>query len=204
MSYKRNASTGSKQHAQTPLLTGIILAIAAAAIAITALELTDTTHIFHAQKPSYNSPTASPATKGIPEQDADPATSGTGIGQGTDTPSTDDPKHPTSPPPSTPLIEPNGNFVNTHTILSLKNNPQMESICNTTAGASCQISFKNGSTIVSLPAQTTDRGGATYWAWKPKDSSINLTPGTWDIVVTATLDGQKKTVTDATDLEVRP
>jgi hypothetical protein len=197
MTYKRNRPT-ERRHLKTPLLV-VFTILALLAVVVTALELTDTTHLFHTRKPSYNSPTASPATKGIPEDEA-----GSASQANTDSanPSTqnDDAKHPTSETPSSaPLIAPNGNFVNRH---DPSGNEQMESICNTTPGATCQITFIKGSATKSLPAQTADRGGATYWAWKIKDTG--LTPGIWKITVTATQGSEKKAVTDTTDLEVAP
>lgn len=96
------------------------------------------------------------------------------------------------------LIVPNGTFVSAHKVpLSA----DLSSVCNTSAGASCTILFRSGSTTKSLPAQTADRGGSAYWnSWTP--ASIGLTPGMWKIEATATLDSQIKTATDATTLEV--
>ena len=56
------------------------------------------------------------------------------------------------------------------------------------------------SMVKSLPAQTTDAGGATYWNWKLQD--YGLTAGTWKITAIAKLNGQTQTATDATNLEI--
>jgi hypothetical protein len=197
----KNKRYSQPRSLKKPIIIGLLVLLLLGG-GMTALELTDTTHIFHAKKPSYNSPTAGPATKGIPEGGDTTGKTGQSSGNTSGTDNTDDDKHPTSPAPSDePLIEPNGNFVNTHTV---SGNEQMESICNTSPGASCQITFTNGTTTKSLIKQTADRGGATYWAWHIKDSSINLTPGTWKITATATLGSQTKSLTDATSLEVSP
>lgn len=197
--YKNNHYTPPRSRKKLVLIISIIVLLAGIAAA---LELSGTTHFLHEKKPSYNNPTAGPATKGIPndEQQAD-KNGGQNNGGTTGNPSSD-PKHPIEPvPDGTPLTDPTGNFISTHSFF-LSANPQMESICNTTPGATCKITFTNGNTTKSLATQVTDRGGATYWAWKPKDSNINLTPGTWTVAAVVQLGTQTKTATDATTLEV--
>jgi cytoskeletal protein RodZ len=97
------------------------------------------------------------------------------------------------------LIQPTGNFVSNH-----KNVPastSLSSVCNTTAGATCQIVFSSGSMTYSLPIQTADLGGTAYWSsWTP--ASIGLSPGTWQITAVATLAGNTKSSPDALGLEV--
>lgn len=105
-----------------------------------------------------------------------------------------------TPAESTVLISPSGTFVSAH-----KNVPStapLSSVCNTSSGATCSIVFTMNSTTKSLPAQTTDRGGATYWnSWTP--NSIGLTSGVWKVAAVASLNGQTKTTADALDLEVQ-
>lgn len=101
---------------------------------------------------------------------------------------------------STSLIDPSGDFVSAHTI-SLADHPSLTSVCNTSPGASCKIVFTNGSTSKSLPLQTTDRGGSTYWnSWTP--SSIGLAAGNWQIQAIASINGQTKSSADALPLKV--
>jgi hypothetical protein len=76
----------------------------------------------------------------------------------------------------------------------------MTSVCNTTPNASCQISFTNGGTKKSLPAQVTDAGGVTYWYCKLQD--IGLTAGNWTVSATSSLDGISLSSTDPITLVV--
>lgn len=104
------------------------------------------------------------------------------------------------------LISPSGNFVNNHhpSLSGSSGSNQMFSVCNTTAGASCNIAFTNTTSGLTkaLSAQTTDSSGAAYWSWTLQQAG--LTQGTWKIVATATLQNQSKSVSDAMNLEVGP
>lgn len=104
-----------------------------------------------------------------------------------------------SPPAGSELLVPSGNFVSSHSI-SLETANE-ESVCLTSPGASCSITFTKNGITKTLPAQTTDNTGATVWHWNAKDSG--LTEGNWHIAATATLGDQKKTVNDLQDLTVR-
>ena len=101
-------------------------------------------------------------------------------------------------------LEPTGDFVSSHgTNQPVPRSAAMESVCTSTPGASCVISFTQGSVTKSLPAQTTDKGGSTYWnQWTPQ--TYGLTAGSWTITATATLNGQTKSATDALPLKVAP
>lgn len=101
------------------------------------------------------------------------------------------------------LLVPSGNFVsNHHPNLSGSPAPnQLESSCNTTPGATCQIIFTKGSVTKTLPSQTTDRGGAAFWTWTLQN--IGLAEGTWQVQAKATLGNQTQTATDALTLEVK-
>lgn len=108
-----------------------------------------------------------------------------------------------SPSVSTAILSaPSGDFVsNHHPNLSGSPAPnRISSVCTTTPGASCTISFTKNGVTKSLPAQTTDAGGSTYWDWKLQD--IDLSVGNWQVVATATLNSQTKTVNDPLLLEV--
>lgn len=103
---------------------------------------------------------------------------------------------------NTQLIKPTGNFVSDHHP-NLSGSPApntMTSVCTTTPGATCQISFINGTITKTLPDQTTDAGGSAYWNWKLQD--LGLTAGSWQIKTTATLNGQSQTAIDAMNLEI--
>lgn len=103
-----------------------------------------------------------------------------------------------------PLVAPSGNFVSNHRP-SLSNSPSgsgfITSTCTTTPGASCQITFTKDGVTKSLPAQTTDAGGSTYWNnWRPED--YGLSEGSWTITAIAKSGTQTKTADDALMLEV--
>ena len=103
---------------------------------------------------------------------------------------------------SSMLLTPTGDFVSNHNPnLSGKPAPNtMTSVCTTTPGAQCQITFSKDGVVKSLPSQTTDRGGSTYWYWKLQD--IGITAGSWKIMATASLDGKAVSATDALPLTV--
>jgi hypothetical protein len=172
------------------LLCGLA-AVVVACISLAILEYTNTTYIFHDRPVTHetqpNTPgrTANPNTKG---EAASPNTDGTAT----------DPDKGTANPGNVNLLTPSGNFVSNHR--PKDNRADQQAVCVTTPGASCEIIFTNGSTTRSLPAQTTDRGGATYWTWSPV--SANLTAGSWKVQAKATLHDQTKTASDATNLEI--
>ncbi|HSW85275.1 MAG TPA: hypothetical protein VLF79_01510 [Candidatus Saccharimonadales bacterium] len=98
------------------------------------------------------------------------------------------------------LIEPYGQFVSNHR--PGQNSPTDEvSICDTTPGANCYIKFTaaDNSTSTQLPVQTAGSDGSTSWAW---NSNI-LTNGKWQVTAIASLNGQTKSATDPTLLEIQ-
>jgi len=186
------------------ILGGILLAVVISIVA--ALELTDTTHLFHTAK-IIQAPTASQETKGEPAApDADDKSStsknpagpaSSSEGKPADTQSTKEGNGASS---SAPLVTPSGNFVSAHKVPS---DAPIASVCNTTPGASCKITFTMNGTTKSLSTETADRGGSVYWnSWTP--ASIGLAAGSWKIEAIATSSGQTKTATDALPLEVSP
>lgn len=97
------------------------------------------------------------------------------------------------------LVAPFGDFVSAHQVhLS----SPLVSVCNTTPGAKCQITFTSGDgTKKLLSAETTDSNGSVYWNnWTP--ASIGLTPGTWTVQATAILSSQTKSAQDAMNIMV--
>lgn len=182
------------------LILLIIILIVLAGGSVAALELTNTTHLFHAAKPAAH-PTANSETKGEPQQGS-PAAGGSGSASTSANSSENKSPAPSGAASTVNLLAPSGDFVsNHHPNLSGSPAPnEIQSVCNSTAGASCQIIFTKDGVSKSLPAQTTDKGGATYWTWKLQD--IGLTAGSWHIQAKATLGNQTKTADDAMNLEV--
>lgn len=56
------------------------------------------------------------------------------------------------------------------------------------------MTFTNGGLTRTLPAQKTDGDGNTSWSWDVKQA--NFTEGTWNVTVTATLNGKTATAKD--------
>lgn len=98
------------------------------------------------------------------------------------------------------LLSPSGNFVSSHS-QSLSQNSPINSVCNTTPGAMCEIFFTQGSIVKSLPTQMTDEGGATYWdGWHLQD--IGITAGRWQVSAQASLGSRVQVAADANELVV--
>lgn len=163
------------------LLSGLAVLV----LVIVLLEWTNATHFFHHKNPG---PTASSYTKG--ESGTDSQTSSGANQNGSDKTSGN----------IAELLKPSGQFVSNHKP-GQNNSPMSEqSVCNTTPGALCEIRFEKGSVIKSLPARTTDAGGAAYWSWAPSD--VGLTAGKWTVSAVATLNGKSLSSTDSLALEV--
>lgn len=176
----------------------ILVGVLIICIVVAILELTHTIHFFdtNATKPT----TASESTKGEPA----PLTTNSGSSSKSQTSGgvqaqPGDSKSDSGGSATSELLTPTGDFVSSHHV-SLTTS--IVSVCNTTPGAKCNITFNDGSgTIKSLPVQTTDRGGSSYWnGWTPE--SIGLTAGSWQISATATLNGITKSAQDALRLTV--
>jgi hypothetical protein len=152
-------------------------------------------------------PTGSSLTKGEPATSASNTNTGSGSQTKTDngsagqtnTAAGNNSSTTTAPPITGSLTAPWGTFAN---VYSAKTSDQMQSTCNTTPGATCQIIFTNGNSTKSLEAEMTDAGGAVYWAWTP--AGVGLTPGTWHITAKAVLGAQSKiTNNDPLTLEIQ-
>lgn len=194
-SIHNNHISTQKPVARRVLWVGLTLALMATAIVI-ALELTGRTSIFGDNTPPR--PTAGQNTKGEVEDGTSKLPAPTTNTQNTST-EADDEKRTGSVGTQAAVIAPTGNFVSAHKNVPL--DAPLSSVCNTTAGARCVITFTSGNTKKSLPEQPTDRGGTAYWnSWTPK--SIGLTPGEWKIQAVATLGEQTKSADDALTLEV--
>lgn len=97
------------------------------------------------------------------------------------------------------LVAPFGSFVSNHKPGNGTPTAE-ESICNTTAGATCYIQFTKGGVTKKLAAQTVDNSGSTIWSWDVKQAG--LTTGSWQITAIASLNGKTQQTTDSVMLEV--
>lgn len=173
-----------------------------AVIVLLALELTNTTHLFHHQPVAQV--TGSPETKGVKHTPTQ-TSSNTDTLQPTTNSSSSNNDKAASNPPGVKLYTPRGPFVSDHRPnLSSHPAPNREnSVCSTTSGATCQIVFTKDGVTKKLPSQMTDAGGATYWnGWKLQD--VGLTAGGWKITAVAKLGSQTVTADDALPLTVSP
>lgn len=93
---------------------------------------------------------------------------------------------------------PKGNFVSSHNPPSSGTN--IESVCVTSAGASCEIIFSRNGVTKSLNSQPVDNNGATTWIWNT--SQLGLTTGSWEITAKATYNGKSAETQDPLNLEV--
>jgi hypothetical protein len=209
MMYKLKKNIASKpKRFKKPLLIALII-LGVAGLGVGGLEYTDTTYWFHDRPTTHetqkNTPnrTAGQDTKGEGTSKNSSQSSGDQAGdEGTYSPGSED-KTPAETAPEDnngTLITPDGNFVNTHKMGYDSAANTQQSVCVTTPGAKCNITFARGSEVHELGAQTTDRGGAAYWTWSPKSAGLSV--GTWKVTAKATLGNQVKTKTDLTPLEV--
>ena len=109
----------------------------------------------------------------------------------------------TNIPPSSntaPPETPSGTFVSNH-FVSLTSYTSQNSVCHTSPGTKCTITFSQGSTTRSLPAKQTDANGNTSWDWDVKE--LGLTAGIWTITVKATNGKYTSTTVDQINLEVK-
>jgi hypothetical protein len=117
-------------------------------------------------------------------------------------PATEDPNA-TVNPDNLPVTKPSGSFVSNHKPGQNGSPTEESSVCLTTPGASCTITFTMNNTTKSLPAQTADSSGTAYWAsWTP--ASVGLTAGSWKVSAVATWGTQSATTQDPVPLEVSP
>ncbi|HSX36462.1 MAG TPA: hypothetical protein VLH84_06035 [Patescibacteria group bacterium] len=198
MVYNRSQPAARKRPSHRPKKLVVVAVLVSLAGIVAILELTNTTHWFHHKSAKFTpSPTANANTKGAGavSQPGDGSSSSSNSSSQTTTGTSKDQQ--SGVDPNTPLQAPTGVFVSSHHV---DPGSSMQSVCNTTSGAKCSISFTKDGVTKSLAAQTTDAGGSTYWPWQPKD--IGLTPGSWTITATATLGSQTKTASDASPLEV--
>ncbi len=108
---------------------------------------------------------------------------------------------------SSPVVElktPSGSFVSNHRpSLSGSSAPSTEqSVCNTTPGASCEITFKKGGETKSLMPQPADSEGNVYWSWDVQQAGFSA--GAWKVTAIAKLGDKIQTTVDQLEFEVQP
>jgi hypothetical protein len=142
----------------------------------------------------------SQATKGEPS--ASEGTQSSGSTGGTDTSQPGDQKSESGGSSSQTLLAPSGNFVSNHHPGEGGSPTSETSVCTTTPGATCKITFTKDGVTKSLSVQSVDRGGSAYWnGWTPSDAG--LSSGSWQVKAVATLNGQSESTTDAIELVVQ-
>lgn len=108
-----------------------------------------------------------------------------------------------APASNVQLIKPFGTLVSNHKPGQNGSPLEEGSVCNTTPGASCSITFTKDGVTKSLPAKTADGAGAAYWSsWTPQ--SVGLTSGSWMVSAVATLGQQSASTQDTLALEISP
>ena len=196
----------SRDSLRTRLVLIIALVVSVALLVTAVLYYTGNLSFWHRHIP-VQQPTGSSLTKGEPATSAPNTATGSGSQTKTDngsagqtnTAAGNNSSTTTAPPITGSLTAPWGTFAN---VYNAKTSDQMQSTCNTTPGATCEIIFTNGDTTKSLETEMTDAGGAVYWAWTP--AGVGLAPGTWHITAKAVLGAQSKTTSnDPLTLEIQ-
>jgi cytoskeletal protein RodZ len=168
----------NKRLSKFAIVSIILLVLTAGVIAY--LLLANNSPTKTATTTKYYNPSTSTPTVDVPKSDNTQGQSTNAI------PATKGRSTSTATPPASSVIPttPYGQFVSNRTPkLSDSAQDAENSICSTTPGVTCQITFTLGSTVISLPAQTTDSNGNTSWAWSLKNKGI--TAGTWKVTITA-------------------
>lgn len=177
-------------HKQAGLLIVATLMVAAVTV-VGILQLTHVTHFLEKKNPQASNSISSSANNQKGETTPTPTQTQTTTQPG-------DVKSNNGGSGAVSLAAPSGDFVSSHHVGM---STTEVSVCNSSPGASCQIAFSMNGAVKSLPSQTTDRGGSTYWnGWTP--ASIGLAPGNWIITATATLNGQTQSTVDGQSLAV--
>jgi hypothetical protein len=200
---RRTTSTPRHSRRSWILIAGGVVAVII--VIIGTLELTNTTHWLHkAPTVSGTIPSTSPEqTARLPKSNSSDAATGA---KPIDTAGgiSDNKANAVSTTPSGPIDAPYGTFIsNHHPSLSGKSSPSsIQSVCLTTPGADCFITFTQGSIVKTLEAKTANRDGTVYWDWDIAKAGFST--GTWKVVATAKSGDQSKQTSDPLDLEVNP
>lgn len=186
----KNASKNKKLNIRlvVPLIVLGIIAI------LFLLEYTNTINLLRNEPEFVPSPTIGQQTKGeVPtEQQGEPQTD-----QAEVSPKDSQKAVGNSPGTAVEIKDIAGNFVSSHEV---GRDSRMASSCVTSPGVKCTITFIKDGVNKSLNEQVTDREGAAYWEWTPKQ--IGLSAGEWKIEARAWNDSNSKTAPDALTLKV--
>lgn len=152
--------------------------------------------IFYFQAIKTTEVTSTPSTS--PTEDSEAAEQGVSQKNANSTQATtNNDKQISTPSPQGSVAAPQGNFVSNHRVGT---SDTIESICNTTRGATCDISFTSSNATKSLGRKTVGQDGTASWIWTP--ASIGLSAGSWQINATATLGDAQNSSKDPRNLEI--
>lgn len=183
-----------------------LIVLVLAVLIIGGLELTNTTHFFHKRNTASGTIPSSSKNKDAPTKDKAKSAKKTSstASESSGVSADSDKAIAAGGGNNEPLVEPYGTFVSNHRpSLSGSGSPsKVQSVCNTTPGASCYISFSSGSITKKLEAKIADSRGAVYWDWDVNDAGF--TAGSWNVTAIASLNGQNKSTADTLSLEVKP
>lgn len=100
------------------------------------------------------------------------------------------------------VAKPFGTFVSNHHPKLSGDNSQLtiQSVCSSTPGAKCLITFSKDGVVKSLPEQVVGSDGSTLWEWNIKGAGI--TEGIWSIKAIARIGDKTSETTDSLNLEV--
>lgn len=192
-----------------PLILWATAIVVAIVLVIGILELTNTIHWFRDQKATSGTipaihQTAKPSTNTKQNRNqSSPTGAGSGSSSGSissTSPSSSTSQQKTAPQGPAP-ITPYGNFVSNHNPTLSGSLSNEESVCNTTPGAICYITFTQNGVIKKLPAETADSNGSVFWTWNV--GSAGFTTGNWQITAYATLNEQTVSAQDKIELNVQ-
>ena len=188
------AKRSLKTTAPVVLVVGILL--------FTALELTNAIDFINKSEPADSS---SANAENIPNtndstESSTPVPSGSNEnGAGSSNESEGAPKSAAQPSSGQPPKSPDqSTYVSNHEPNSKAD--MLQSVCVTSPGAVCTISFSRNGLIRSLPSTTADSYGSVYWTWSPQERG--LSSGSWVISAKASLNGKTTSSQDVINLQV--
>ncbi len=176
-----------------------LLTLLVVVVAVSTLELTNTTHIFHQQSvpqiiPVANQQSGNQGT-GHSDQTSGSQSSGSAKNSGSAGGASSG-----SETEKITLRSPYGQFVSNHSPGAGGSPTTEDSHCATTTGARCYIKFtRSDGTTSQLPSQTANSDGLASWSW---NSNI-LSSGSWTVTAVASLNGQIKTAQDPILLTIK-
>lgn len=197
--YTKRTGTNSKNGWRHKSLAVPVAAVVIIAAVLAGLEATDTTHLFHSPSTPPVIPSTTPANQSANQPDK-PANSDSSGQNTAPAPRKTPAKNSASDTEGLPLYMPYGAFISNHRPGQDGSPTSETSVCNTTPGATCYISFSNGTITTKLPAQKTNSSGVTYWYWDV--NKAHLGAGSWQVTAVASLGGQTKKTKDPQPLTI--